>query len=543
MHTTFHEIMTGQARLAGEERSRQILLDLAVDVPGLLRPQGDVEAAVTGRVKIGGWAEDITATGTMRISPVAARRIRYMIDFATRDGRKMHLDGWKSVSFARLMRSMTRLPVTITDQEGDITGEAQLRFDVLRSLVPMLASFRVRRAPLPERAVPGRVPAAAPPARAYMPSRWRGQPGRLEVWYTTLTDPATGTGIWLHHELVAPAGHGRPYTHGWAAVFPPDGAPALARFGPQPWHPPGGGAVFASGDVVLTATTLRGTAGARATLRSIGTTGARRIAGTAGTAGIAGTAGTESGAAAAGDAGPAGTPGTVGSAGTPGTRTAAGAPQHTTISWDLTSDTGGVPLFTFPRWAWEREALPGAQIVPMPSAIFRGTITYGDRSLTLDAARGGTARIFGHGNPHRWAWLHADLGGGDVCEVVAASSNRPGFKNLPPMPLVRLRVGGRDWPAGDPILHSTRFISRIRLPTWIVLGVAGDRRIRIQVTQPPERTIAVDYTDPDGTAAVCRNCERADAVITLQRRTPYGWQSQRRWRLDGTAHAEVGARD
>ena len=40
------------------------------------------------------------------------------------------------------------------------------------------------------------------------PPRWRGQPGRLEVWYLTATDPATGTGLWLHHEVVAPTGGG-----------------------------------------------------------------------------------------------------------------------------------------------------------------------------------------------------------------------------------------------------------------------------------------------------------------------------------------------
>ena len=36
------------------------------------------------------------------------------------------------------------------------------------------------------------------------PPRWRGQAGRLEVWYLTATDPRTGTGLWLHHEVVAP---------------------------------------------------------------------------------------------------------------------------------------------------------------------------------------------------------------------------------------------------------------------------------------------------------------------------------------------------
>lgn len=34
--------------------------------------------------------------------------------------------------------------------------------------------------------------------------RWRGAAGRLEVWYATLSDPLTRTGLWVHCETVAP---------------------------------------------------------------------------------------------------------------------------------------------------------------------------------------------------------------------------------------------------------------------------------------------------------------------------------------------------
>src|SRR4029453_8955980 len=49
--------------------------------------------------------------------------------------------------------------------------------------------------------------------------------------------PAGGPGpaVWPHHELVGPADGAAAHTHGWAAVFPPDAPPAMARFGPYPW--------------------------------------------------------------------------------------------------------------------------------------------------------------------------------------------------------------------------------------------------------------------------------------------------------------------
>ena len=84
--------------------------------------------------------------------------------------------------------------------------------------------------------------------------------------------------------------------------------------------------------------------------------------------------------------------------------------------------------------------------------------------------------------------------------------------------------------------------ARIGLPSWTVSGRSGDRMIRVEVTQPPGETVAVGYTDPDGARAVCHNSERADAVITLLRRDGRSWRPDRRWHLDGTAHAEVGLR-
>ncbi|WP_433231742.1 hypothetical protein [Actinomadura formosensis] len=453
--TTFSEVMAGTLRLAGEERPRPMRLELDVDLPGVLCPWGDTEGALTGRVVVPGWADDEAASGRLRVAPLAARRIRYTMDFTAADGRRLHLDGWKTVAPRRPVRSMTSLPVTVTDEDGTVLGEARLRFDLRRDLAAFLASFRL-------------------PARPDDPmrSRWRGRPGRLEVWYTTLTDPATGTGVWLHHELVAPD-TGEARAHGWAAVFPPGGSPVFARFGPHGWSRPED-AVFTAGPVVQTAGRLTGTAG--------------------------------------------------------------------TIGWDLRESGGGRPLHTFPRWAWERELLPAAQIVPKPTAVYDGVVRFGDRTLTLRGAPGGSAHIYGHGNARRWAWLHADLGGGDVCEIVAAVSTRPGLDRLPPLPLVRLRVDGTDLPSGDPLLAALRLRAGIGLPTWTVQGRLGDRWLRVEVTQRPEETVAVDYADPDGAPAVCHNSERADVRIFLARRAGRSWETEREWHLAGTGHAEVGLR-
>jgi hypothetical protein len=295
-------------------------------------------------------------------------------------------------------------------------------------------------------------------------SRWRGQPGRLEVWYTTLTDPTTGTGVWVHHELVAPTDGAPAWAHGWVTVFEPGAPPLLRRFGPEPWSEPDDG--FTCGAVGYDGT-------------------------------LAGQAGD--------------------------------------VSWELAPTGTEQTLYTFPRWAWQRELLPAAQVVPRPTARYSGTVRIGERELVLRDAPGADARIYGHGNAERWGWLHADLGNGEACEVVAAVSVRPGLNRLPPLPFVRFRLAGGDWPR-DPLLAAPLTGARLHRDGFEVHSRLGWRRVRIAVDLPGAETVEVDYRDPDGAELLCRNSLRATATVELLR----GRTVDRVWRLDGVAHAEVG---
>lgn len=293
--------------------------------------------------------------------------------------------------------------------------------------------------------------APEPSARELLAPRWRGQPGRLEVWYATFSDTRTGNGLWLHHEVVAPtdgardapAGASSSHEVAWAASFPVDGEPRWSH------------------TEVIT----------------LGATGS---------------------AGSAGD-----------------------------LEWDLSWDLDDAePLYTFPRWAWHRELLPGSQVVAAPRLSVHGTVGGADFEGV-----GGLSRIYGHGNAERWAWLHADLGGGDVLELVTAVSTRAGLSLLPPITHLRYRIDGVTGPslAGP----SLRLRTRLGLPDWSVVGWIGRRRVNIEVHQPPARSVSIPYADPDGRTATCVNTELADATIRI---------GERRWQLDGTAHAEVGSR-
>lgn len=312
--------------------------------------------------------------------------------------------------------------------------------------------------------------------------RWRGEPGRLEVWYATFSDPADGLGAWIHHELVSPA-TGDAYAHGWIALFRPGTAPVLERFGPDPVH------WGRSGSPVVPApapTTL-----------SLGSTA------------FTGTAGA--------------------------------------LTWDVRLEASAAPddswrpLCTFPAWAWERQLLPAAQVVPVPRAPVTGRIRTGDSERVLSAGTtGAIAHIYGHGSAERWGWLHADLGDGDLLEIVSAVSRLPGLDHLPPLGFVQLRVGGRDWPR-DPLTVAPLFRTRLGLPEWTVRGTLGRRRLRVEIRIPTDNCVEVGYVDPDGSTATCTNSEVADAEVVLERRRSR-WEVERAWSLIGSAHAEIGSR-
>lgn len=279
-------------------------------------------------------------------------------------------------------------------------------------------------------------------AQQFLAPRWRGQGGRLEVWYATFTDDATGDGLWLHHEMVAPPDGGS-HPVAWAAWFPGDVPPQWSH----------------TDAVDLTATGSAGSAGA--------------------------------------------------------------------LSWDLAWDLSEQePLFTFPAWAWERELLPGAQIVPAPRLWATGTVA--GRPFS---GHGALARIYGHGNASRWGWLHADLGGGDVLELVSAVSTRPGLRSLPPITHLRYRIRGRTGPRFQGPSFALR--TDLTLPTWTVRGWIGRDQVRIEAHQPEERCVSIGYHDPDGATATCVNTERADVSIRIGQRT---------WTLRATGHAEIGTR-
>jgi hypothetical protein len=155
-------------------------------------------------------------------------------------------------------------------------------------------------------------------------------------------------------------------------------------------------------------------------------------------------------------------------------------------------------------------------------------------------AIGNLAHIYGHGNAQRWGWLHADLDDTTTLEIVAAVGRRPALRRLPPLAFVQLRYHSKDWPR-NPIAAAPLFRTKLGATEWSVRGIVGTHRLSVTVSQPDERSVNLDYTDPDGAAAVCANTEIAAVDVRLEKWAGR-WRTERQWSLEGRGHAERGSR-
>ncbi len=142
----FREKMSGTWEGTAEGLGRgKFSFDFDVRCPDVSHPLAIV-GTTKGLVTMEGVAERVPAEGTLEISPMWHRRIRYAFAFTGRDGRRYRFDGAKKIAARHLLTSWTTLPGHVYDDEtGKPVADVVARFD-LRRLPALLRSFRPARA-------------------------------------------------------------------------------------------------------------------------------------------------------------------------------------------------------------------------------------------------------------------------------------------------------------------------------------------------------------------------------------------------------------
>jgi hypothetical protein len=320
--------------------------------------------------------------------------------------------------------------------------------------------------------------------------QWHGGPGHYEVYYLTLTDPATGIGFWIRYTMVAPldeTGEEATCSLWFMAMDPRD---PTANVGEK--------VSFPIADLEAEPEPFR-----------------LRI----------------------GDA-------SLTDRGMQGSLDREGHRYSWNLSWEPRLDAYG---HVHPALRAARLAKT-ILFLPHPDVEVTGRIDMNGRAIEIAGARGGQAHLWGAKHATRWAWVHcSDFNGsnGDEAFVDGVSVFVPRFgRELGPNTPVVARVAGRDLLSISP-LAVQRNESDFGLEGWRFEARTRDRKIAGEVTTRREDLVGVTYHDPDGELAYCYNTEIADMRLELfERGTPWsGWRKTRELRSDGRAHFEYAQRD
>jgi hypothetical protein len=319
--------------------------------------------------------------------------------------------------------------------------------------------------------------------------RWDGSEGHYEVYYLTLTDPASGTGLWIRYTMLAPlrATGNEPTCSLWfLAMDPVDPDRHVARKGTWPIS-----------ELVAHAEPFE--------LR------------------IAGATLTDSGMRG----------------------------EFEDVAWDLRwSPTASPYRHVHPLLERARIAKT-VLLLPHGDLSISGTVRMGDRTLNIEGARGGQAHLWGSQHAARWAWAHCNdfqstegaPQPGDFVDGVSVYVPRFGREVGPNTPVVG-RIAGRDFASISPA-RVLRNRSTFSLTTWSWEATDGARKLSGEVDVRREQLVGVTYHDPDGTPAWCYNSEVASMrlhVYDRDRSHPGGWRLTHTLTAPGRAHFEYAQR-
>jgi hypothetical protein len=317
--------------------------------------------------------------------------------------------------------------------------------------------------------------------------RWTGRPGHYEVYYLTLTDRATGVGVWIRYTMLAPldSSTGEPSCALWfAAMDPrPGGIGTLARRQTFPID------------------RLKSTPDpfelrlAESTLSDGGMTGG-----------------------------------------------------FDEFWWNLRWKPAAGPHVPINPLLGRLGLARTVFVLPHADVLVSGSLGIGSQRIDLADVPAGQAHLWGTEHAETWAWARcSDLSAPDGEPVrgaffdgVSALVRRFGRTLGPNTPIVGC-LDGRAFQSTSPrrLLGNA---SRFDVHGWDFEAVAGSRKLVAQVRPTPEHLVGVTYQDPDGREAYCYNSEIASVQLQILERAGGDWRGTQTLSAAGRCHFEFGTR-
>jgi hypothetical protein len=319
--------------------------------------------------------------------------------------------------------------------------------------------------------------------------QWNGAPGHYEVYYLTLTDPATGVGLWLRYTMVAPLQKtGQPATASlWFLAMDPRAGKASTigrkatvpvdrlRAQNDPFE-------LSIDDAVLTDSGMRG--------------------------------------------------------------------AFEDVAWDLRWQPSGRAYEHVHPALQKLGVAKTILVLPHANLIIDGTVEIAGERLELSGARGGQAHLWGSKHASSWAWVHCndftneqgEPVPGAFIDGVSVVVPRLGRDVGPSTPVVA-RIGDDDFASTSP-LRVAGNPSTFALTGWRFEALTRNRKLIGEVDADRNLLAGVTYHDPDGDLAYCYNSETASMRVHVYERARQvgGWAHRMTLVAHGRAHFEYAQR-
>jgi hypothetical protein len=319
--------------------------------------------------------------------------------------------------------------------------------------------------------------------------RWDGKPGHYEVYYVSITDPASGMGLWIRYTMVAP--------------LPETGEEATCSLWLMAMDPAGGADGRLGRKRSWPASELHASEApfelrvAESVLTDRGMTGG-----------------------------------------------------FDDVRWNLQWEATDHPYEHVHPLLQRARLAKTVLVLPHADLAVSGTVSLPGRELVLGGARGGQAHLWGSKHANRWAWVHCnDFRGsdggprdGDFIDGVSVFVPRFGREIGPSTPVVG-RFGGEDLMSTGPVQVS-RNPSHFALTSWQLEARDGSRKVLATVDAPRDTLVGVTYHDPDGDLAYCYNTEVANSRVQVwDRIRGTGWTLTDTLEAPGRTHFEYAQRE
>jgi hypothetical protein len=188
------------------------------------------------------------------------------------------------------------------------------------------------------------------------------------------------------------------------------------------------------------------------------------------------------------------------------------------IRWALEYRDGGPPMIFLPERAFESRLPKAKALCTRPQVVFDGMLEVDGESIAVDGWIGSENHNWGsrHTDTYAWGQVVGFDGAPDAFLECATARLKLGPFWTPPMTIVCLRLGGRDYRLNSPT-QMFRAKGSWNDFDWHFDSAGAGVRIHGRIHAARQDFVSLAYYNPPGGVHTCLNSKLAACEVTLER--------------------------